>query len=280
MRAQRSGRQKVSAAGDGMDEAEQDQHEARLKELFDSFDTTGTGSLGQEELTDLCHMLSLEEVAPVLQETLLQDNLLGRVHFDQFKEALILILSRTLSNEEHFQEPDCTLEAQPKYVRGGKRYGRRSLPEFQESVEEFAEVTVIEPLGEEAQPSHIPASERSEHWKTQRSEEYEAEGQLRFWNPDDLKASQTGSLAPQDWIEEKLQEVCEDLGITRDGHLNRKKLVSICEQYGLQNVDGEMLEEVFHNLDPDGMMSVEDFSMACSKMENLLHHQHLPHIGN
>ncbi|XP_007446669.1 PREDICTED: ninein isoform X2 [Lipotes vexillifer] len=242
-----------------MDEAEQDQHEARLKELFDSFDTTGTGSLGQEELTDLCHMLSLEEVAPVLQETLLQDNLLGRVHFDQFKEALILILSRTLSNEEHFQEPDCTLEAQPKYVRGGKRYGRRSLPEFQGSVEEFAEVTVIEPLDEEARPSRIPASDHSENWKTQRSEEYEAEGQLRFWNPDDLNASQSGPSPPQDWIEEKLQEVCEDLGITRDGHLNRKKLISICEQYGLQNVDGEMLEEVFHNLDPDGTMSVKDF---------------------
>ncbi|XP_059229151.1 ninein isoform X4 [Mustela nigripes] len=239
-----------------MDEVGQDQHEARLKELFDSFDTTGTGSLGQEELTDLCHMLSLEEVAPVLQETLLQDNLLGRVHFDQFKEALILILSRTLSNEEHFQEPDCSLEAQPKYVKGGKRYGRRSLPEFQESVEEFAE---IEPLDGEARPSHTPAGDRNEHWKTQRSEEYEAEGQLRFWNPDDLNASQSGSSAPQDWIEEKLQEVCEDLGITRDGHLNRKKLVSICEQYGLQNVDGEMLEEVFHNLDPDGTMSVEDF---------------------
>ncbi|XP_066200243.1 ninein isoform X8 [Saccopteryx leptura] len=242
-----------------MDEVEQDQHEARLKELFDSFDTTGTGSLGQEELADLCHMLSLEEVAPVLQETLLQDNLVGRVRFDQFKEALILILSRTLSNEEHFQEPDCSLEAQPKYVRGGKRYGRRSLPEFQESVEEFAEVTVIEPLDEEASPSHIPASDHNEHWKTQRSEEYEAEGQLRFWNPDDLNASQSGSCPPQDWIEEKLQEVCEDLGITRDGHLNRKKLVSICEQHGLQSVDGEMLEEVFHNLEPDGTMSIEDF---------------------
>lgn len=62
-----------------MDEVEQDQHEARLKELFDSFDTLGTGSLGQEELTDLCHVLSLEDVAPVLQQTLLQDNLLGRV---------------------------------------------------------------------------------------------------------------------------------------------------------------------------------------------------------
>ncbi|KAM7025421.1 ninein isoform 1-T1 [Acridotheres tristis] len=239
-----------------MDEAEQDQYEARLKELFDSFDSTGTGSLGQEELTDLCHMLHLEEVAPALQQTLLQGNLLGRVHFDQFKEALILILSRTLSNEEHFQEADCSPEAQPKYIKGGKRYGRRSLPEFQESVQDFAEVTVIEPLSEEAHPAHIAASQ--EHWKTRGSEEYEAEGQLRFWNPDDLNASPGTSPSP-DWIEEKLQEVCEHLGITRDGHLNRKKLVSICEQYGLHAVAGEMLEEVLHNLEQDGTMSIEDF---------------------
>ncbi|OXB72816.1 UNVERIFIED_CONTAM: hypothetical protein H355_011340, partial [Colinus virginianus] len=249
----------VSVAGYGMDEAEQDQYEARLKELFDSFDSTGTGSLGQEELTDLCHVLHLEEVAPVLQQTLLQDDLLGRVHFDQFKEALILILSRTLSNEEHFQEPDCSPEAQPKYIRGGKRYGRRSLPEFQQSVEDFAEVTVLEPLGEEARPPHIATSGRQECWKTQDSEEYEAEGQLRFWNPDDLNASQGTSLPTPEWVEEKLQEVCEHLGITRDGHLNRKKLVSICEQYGLQHVEGEVLEEVLHNLEQDGTMSVEDF---------------------
>ncbi|XP_066177591.1 ninein isoform X1 [Sylvia atricapilla] len=239
-----------------MDEAEQDQYEARLKELFDSFDSTGTGSLGQEELTDLCHMLHLEEVAPALQQTLLQGNLLGRVHFDQFKEALILILSRTLSNEEHFQEPDSSPEAQPKYIKGGKRYGRRSLPEFQESVEDFAEVTVIEPLSEEAHPAHIAASQ--EHWKTRGSEEYEAEGQLRFWNPDDLNASPGASPSP-DWIEEKLQEVCEHLGITRDGHLNRKKLVSICEQYGLHATAGEVLEEVLQNLEQDGTMSIEDF---------------------
>ncbi|XP_050753769.1 ninein isoform X1 [Gymnogyps californianus] len=242
-----------------MDEAEQDQYEARLKELFDSFDSTGTGSLGQEELTDLCHVLHLEEVAPALQQTLLQDNLLGRVHFDQFKEALILILSRTLSNEEHFQEPDSSPEAQPKYIKGGKRYGRRSLPEFQESVEDFAEVTVIEPLSEEACPPRIASSGCEEHWKTRDSEEYEAEGQLRFWNPDDLNASPGASLPTPDWIEEKLQEVCEHLGITRDGHLNRKKLISICEQYGLRTAAGEVLEEVLHNLEQDGTMSIEDF---------------------
>uniref|UniRef100_A0A8C8SFT3 Ninein n=1 Tax=Pelusios castaneus TaxID=367368 RepID=A0A8C8SFT3_9SAUR len=243
-----------------MDEAEQDQYEARLQELFDSFDSTGTGSLGPEELADLCHMLHLEEVAPgVLHQTLLKGNLLGRVHFEQFKEALILILSRTLSNEEDFPEQDSSPEAQPKYIKGGKRYGRRSLPEFQESVEEFAEVTVIEPLNEETRTSHIASNNCDEHWKTQDSEEYEAEGQLRFWNPDDTNASQNVSSPPQDWVEEKLQEVCENLGITRDGHLNRKKLISICEQYGLQNVDGEVLEVVLRNLEQDGTMSIEDF---------------------
>lgn len=65
-------------------------------------------------------------------------------------------------------------------------------------------------------------------------------GQLRFWNPDDLNTSPSVSLPTPDWIEEKLQEVCEHLGITRDGHLNRKKLVSICEQYGLQTAAGEV----------------------------------------
>ncbi|KFQ16632.1 Ninein, partial [Leptosomus discolor] len=96
-------------------------------------------------------------------------------------------------------------------------------------------------------------------WKARDSEEYEAEGQLRFWNPDDLNASPGTSLPTPEWIEEKLQEVCEHLGITRDGHLNRKKLISICEQYGLQTAAGEVLEEVLHNLEQDGTMSVEDF---------------------
>lgn len=68
-------------------------------------------------------------------------------------------------------------------------------------------------------------------------------GQLRFWNPDDLNASPGASPSPE-WIEEKLQEVCEHLGITRDGHLNRKKLVSICEQYGLHTAAGEVSEHI------------------------------------
>ncbi|KAM5129022.1 ninein isoform 2-T2 [Mantella aurantiaca] len=237
---------------------EQDQYEARLKELFDSFDTTGTGSLGQEELTDLCHMLQLEEVAPSLQQALLQDNPHGRIHFDQFKEALIDVLSSTLSNKENCPEPDCSLEAQPKYIKDGKRYGRRSMPELQDSLEEFDEETVIEPEDEGTRSSQVSSRNCEELWKNE-GEEYEAEGQLRFWNPDDLNASQTTLSPDQDWVEEKLQLICEDLGITRDGHLHRKKLLSICEQYGFQNLDKEALVDALQNVDHDETMSLQDF---------------------
>ncbi|XP_053331697.1 ninein isoform X5 [Spea bombifrons] len=238
---------------------EQDQYEAQLKELFDSFDSTGTGSLGQEELTDLCHTLQLEEVATFLQQALFQDNPLGRVHFDQFKEALIDVLSSRLSNKENFQETDCSSEAQPKYIKDGKRYGRRSVPELQDSLEEFDEETVIEAEDDGTRSSQVSSRNCEELWKNEEGEEYEAEGQLRFWNPDDLSASQNVLSSTQDWVEEKLQLVCEDLGITRDGHLNRKKLISICEQYGLQNVDKEVLEDAFQNLGQDDTMSLQDF---------------------
>ncbi|XP_072485543.1 ninein isoform X2 [Notamacropus eugenii] len=241
-----------------MDEAEQDQHEARLKEMFNSFDATGSGSLGQKELIDLCQLLNLEEVAPALQQTLFQDNLIGRVYFDQFKEALILVLSRTLSFEEHLKQPDFLPEAQPKYIKDGKCYGRRSLPEFQEPLGEIAEVRVLESLNEEAQSLLTTASDNNESHKTQHSEEYEAEGQLRFWNPDNLTASQRGS-STQDWIDDKLHEVCEDLGMTQDGHLNKKKLMSVCEQYDLKTVNKEMFEDIFHDLKSDDTMNMKDF---------------------
>ncbi|XP_036590409.1 ninein isoform X2 [Trichosurus vulpecula] len=248
-----------------MDEAEQDQHEARLKEMFNSFDATGTGSLGQEELIDLCQLLNLEEVTPALQQTLFWDNLLGRVYFDQFKEALILVLSRTLSFEEHLEEPDFLPEVQPKYIKDGKCYGRRSLPEFQKPLGKCAEVRVLESLNEEAQSSLTTASDYNEYHKTQHSEEYEAEGQLRFWNSDDLNASQRGSSPTQDWIDDKLHEVCEDLGMTQDGHLNKKKLISICEYHGLKNVNKEVFEDIFHDLKPDGTMNMKDFFYSLFK---------------
>ncbi|XP_072895925.1 ninein isoform X1 [Hemitrygon akajei] len=243
-----------------MDEVEQDKYEARLKEVFDSFDTIGSGSLGREELTDLCHMLQLQEVAPVLLQTLLQENLSGRVHFEQFKEALIFILSTTIegnfSGDDSYQELDST-EVQPKYVKDGKRYGRRTAPEFQDSLEE---VTGTAPKSDGRQPEHNPSGDDIENWKasTER-EEYEAEGQLGFWNPDDVTTSQCVFGAGPKWIEERLQTVSEELGVTKDSYLSSKELISICDQCGLQNVDAEVLDDIFQNLDEDGLMRLEDF---------------------
>ncbi|XP_005996034.1 ninein [Latimeria chalumnae] len=251
--------------GYGMEEAEQDQYEARLKELFDSFDLTATGSLGQEELTDLCHTLQLDEVAPSLMQTLLQNNQTDRVHFEQFKEALIFILSTSFeghfSNEENYQEPDSSAEVQPKYIKDGKCYGRRSVPEFCESMEEFPEVTVIEARADKIHSDCIGSGDCGELWKnsTFNSEEYEAEGQLKYWNPDDVSTPRSLFTPTQGWIEDKLQTVCEDLGVTRDGSLSRKELVSIWEQLSIHNLDKEMLEDVFLKLDQDGMMSVQEF---------------------
>lgn len=68
----------------GMDDVqEQDQYEEQLKEVFNSFDTSGCGSLCPEELSELCQSLHLDEATPVLIQTLLQnqDHLTARVSF-------------------------------------------------------------------------------------------------------------------------------------------------------------------------------------------------------
>ncbi|XP_058842512.1 ninein-like isoform X5 [Acipenser ruthenus] len=246
----------------GMDGAQLDEYEVRLKEVFDGFDGSGSGSLCQEELSDLCQALHLEEAAPALLRELVQEgNPSDRVPFEQFKDALILVLSTTLgghpSSEENSQEPDSS-EANPKFVKDGKRYGRRSLPEFGESIEGFAEVSETEPVAPEENPQNTPTWDGCEPWKTstQYSEEYEAEGQLRLWNPDDPGTPRGGQPPSPDWLEERLGAVCEELGVSRHGCASCRQLISMCEQLGLE-LQG--LDDVFTNLNPDRMMSVQDF---------------------
>lgn len=56
------------------DGQEQDHYEEQLKELFDSFDGDGVGSLCREELSALCQSLQLDSAAPSLVQTLLRDD--------------------------------------------------------------------------------------------------------------------------------------------------------------------------------------------------------------
>uniref|UniRef100_A0A8C6MAM1 Ninein (GSK3B interacting protein) n=1 Tax=Nothobranchius furzeri TaxID=105023 RepID=A0A8C6MAM1_NOTFU len=214
------------------DGQEPDQYEERLKEVFNSFDTSGCGSLSPEELSDLCQSLHLEDATPVLLHTLLQnqDHLTARVDFDQFKNALILVLSSTL---ESHQSP----EIQPKFVKGGKRYGRRSTPEFSEPEE--SGVLNLNPADEEdLEDTYDSAVPR-------KREEYEAEGQMHLWNPDEPSTPRGSAASLTARLEGQLREACDELEIAWDGI----KPVFIFQLNG----------EVLLNLTGDGVMNVQEF---------------------
>lgn len=69
------------------DGQEQGNYEERLKQVFDSFDASGVGSLSPEELCELCQSLHLDDATPVLQALLQnQDHLNARVPLLVFTE--------------------------------------------------------------------------------------------------------------------------------------------------------------------------------------------------
>ncbi|KAM6961327.1 ninein [Aplochiton taeniatus] len=249
----------------GMDDTQQDQYEERLKEVFHSFDASGLGSLCPEELSELCLSLHLEDATPALLNALLQnqDRLTGRVDFEQFKNALILVLSASVEAPAEDQEP-CpppdSPEVHPKFVRGSKRYGRRSIPEFIEPVPDFSEIigsySAAHDPEDNVDDDDSTLPRKRERWNAHDSstEEFEAEGQLHLWNPDE-PGTPRGSIAPlSDRLEEKLRDACEELALPWDGSASHPELLALCEHLGL-----EITEDAHQFLSGDGVMSVAEF---------------------
>ncbi|KAM6969178.1 uncharacterized protein nin isoform 2-T2 [Tautogolabrus adspersus] len=242
-----------------MDDAqEQDHYEERLKELFNSFDARGCGSLCPEELSDLCESLHLEDATAALMQTLLQDQdrLAARVDFEQFKEALILVLSSSTepgpAETETFPRAE-SLEIQPKFVKGSKRYGRRTTPEFIEPFSGTPEVRNAYSV-EEEDPEDIPR--KRERWIAQETntEEYEAEGQMHLWNPDEPSMPRGAGVPLSSCLEDRLREACGELEIAWDGCADHNDLLALCEHLGL-----EIHVDVLQNLTTDGLMNVHQF---------------------
>ncbi|XP_029568569.1 ninein isoform X2 [Salmo trutta] len=237
-----------------MDDGQQDPYEERLKEVFESFDTSGAGLLCPEELSGLCQALHLEDATPALLHALLQnqDRLTDRVDFDQFKNALILVLSTTTaapsSQETTCAPPDSPVQA--KFVRGSKRYGRRSTPEFIETIADFSEV-----VSSEDHDSTVPR--KRERWNAHESstDEYEADGQLHLWNPDDPSTPRGSTMPLSDRLEERLRQACEELAMPWDGCASHHELLALCNHLGL-----EVTEDVLQVLSGDEIMSVQAFT--------------------
>ncbi|XP_038141078.1 ninein isoform X1 [Cyprinodon tularosa] len=244
------------------DGQEQDNSEERLKEVFYSFDSSGCGSLSPEELSDLCQSLHLDNATPILLHQLLQDqdNFSARVNFDQFKHALILVLSSTIepqAEEEPVSEPESP-EIQPKFVKGSKRYGRRSTPELLEPPQNLSEVTNINATAEEDLEDNYDSAvpRKRERWNPNESssEEYEAEGQMHLWNPDEPSTPRGTSEPLSARVEERLRGACEELEMDWDGCAAHSELLALCEHLGL-----EVNSDVRLSLTDDGEMSVQDF---------------------
>ncbi|XP_060939029.1 ninein [Limanda limanda] len=244
------------------DGREQDRYKEQLKELFNTFDSSGCGSLAPEELSDLCQSLHLEDATPTLLHALLQnqDRLTARVDFDQFKNALILVLSSSIeppqAEEETFQKPESP-EIQPKFVKGSKRYGRRSTPDSVEPISDFSEVTNVNPAeGEDLEDNYDSAVPRKrERWNAHESntEEYEAEGQMHLWNPDE-PSTPRGSVVPlPSCLEERLRDACEELNVPWDRCADPTELLAVCEHLGL-----EINEEFLQSLTGGGVMNVQE----------------------
>ncbi|XP_055721523.1 ninein-like isoform X2 [Salvelinus fontinalis] len=247
-----------------MDDGQQDQYEERLKEVFESFDTSGAGLLCPEELSGLCQALHLEDATPALLHALLQnqDRLTDRVDFDQFKNALILVLSTTTaapsSQEATCAPPQPDPPVQAKFVRGSKRYGRRSTPEFIETIADFSEVVSSEATGQQEPEDHDSTVPRKrERWNAHESstDEYEADGQLHLWNPDDPSTPRGSTVPLSDRLEERLQQACEELAMPWDGCASHHELLALCN-----HLDLEVTEDVLQVLSGDGIMSVQAFT--------------------
>ncbi|XP_055015147.1 ninein [Boleophthalmus pectinirostris] len=235
-----------------MGEGQEAPYEEQLRGVFDSFDGSGVGSLSQDELLDLCESLHLQDATPALLQTLLlgPDAPHARVDFEQFKNALILVLSSNIE-ETPTQEPrPASPEIQPKLVKGSKRYGRRSNPEF---IDPASDPTRSSPGPDrdrdrdrdqdETDESAVPC--KRERWnvlETSTEEEYEAEGQSLLWNPDEPGTPRGCVGAPvAGRLEQKVLEACEDLALSWDGLATHADLLSLSRRLGLQ-ISGEELQ--------------------------------------
>lgn len=245
--------------GDGQ---EQDHYVEQLREVFNSFDTTSSGSLSPEELSDLCQSLHLDYAT--LLEALLQnqDRLDARVDFEQFKNALIFVLSSTIEQPQADQEPlpkPESPEIQPKLVKGSKRYGRRSTPEFIESVANLSEITTTTNPAKDLEDNYDSAVPRKrERWNTHETstgEEYEAEGQMHLWNPDEPSTPRGSDVSLSGRLEERLHEACDDLALSWDGFASHSDLLALCDHLGLE-VRGDVLQTL---CGADGVMRVQEF---------------------
>uniref|UniRef100_A0A8D1QS65 Ninein-like protein n=1 Tax=Sus scrofa TaxID=9823 RepID=A0A8D1QS65_PIG len=261
-----------------MDEEEESHYVSKLRDLYHSCDTTGTGFLDREELTQLCLKLHLEKQLPILLQTLLGNDHFARVNFEEFKDGFVAVLSSQASVSSS-DEGSVALESAapravpPKYVSGSKWYGRRSRPEPCVSAggasclpEQAARPSVRNQLRRSASLESVESlksDEEAESTKEPQIELFEAQGQLPAWS--EVFGNPRKPCSPSsDTPESRVRDIWEELGVGSSGHLTEQELALVCQSVGLRGLQKEELEDLFNKLDRDGdgRVSLEEFQLG------------------
>ncbi|KAM9345492.1 ninein-like protein [Symphorus nematophorus] len=240
-----------------MEEAEHSRYVAQLKAEFDSCDTTATGFLDRDELTALCRKLQLDAHLPLLLDTLLGGRSYARVNFEEFKEGFVAVLSRSLDfstseDDSSYLEPVVPEEVKPKFVKGTKRYGRRSRPDSQPDTAD----------SEDSPPSRTEATDSSpggvRRAKLRRSTSLESVESLKS---DEEAGSQKENMQPDFQSKGPQQEAVELDVVVGGGGGGGDVLTTVCDHLGLQQLNTEDLNVLLRKLDADldGRVSIRDF---------------------
>ncbi|XP_028749254.1 ninein-like protein [Peromyscus leucopus] len=262
-----------------MDNEEEDHYVSQLRDVYSSCDTTGTGFLDQEELTQLCTKLGLEEQLPALLQMLLGNDRLARVNFEEFKEGFVAVLSSgsgvgPSDDEGSSSESATSCAVPPKYMRGSKWYGRRSRPELCDSATATKYGSEQQPKGSVKPPLRRSASlesveslksdEDAESTKEPQNELFEAQGQLRSWGCEVFGTPRKSCSPSFNTPENQVQSIWHELGVGCSGHLNEQELAVVCQSIGLHRLEKQELEELFSKLDQDGdgRVSLAEFQLG------------------
>ncbi|XP_032071654.1 ninein-like protein [Thamnophis elegans] len=257
---------------------EENRYTSQLKDVYDSCDTTGTGYLDKEQLTELCHKLHLKRELPLLLETLLGNNHFARVNFEEFKEGFVTILSSTISlglsdDETSYLEPVIPGETQLKYITGAKGYSCRTRPELENVMLEAPKYLQEEQnnINVKSQLRHstslesvesLKSDEEAENSKEEQQQTFEGQGQMCTWEDNLIDNPREGlSTSCLNTTENQIRVTWEDLGIGNNGYLNKQELDAVCKNTGLKEMEKEELEELFNKLDSDGdgRVSLKEF---------------------
>ncbi|XP_034619814.1 ninein-like protein isoform X3 [Trachemys scripta elegans] len=273
---------RLAAVCCGMGEEAENKYVSQLKDVYNSCDTTGTGYLDKEELTELCRKLHLERQLPVLLQTLLGRNHFARVNFEEFKEGFVAVLSSNIDlgisdEESSYLEPAVPDDVKPKYVNGAKWYGRWTKPELQETEVETTKYLQDQQVKASAKSQlrrsaslesveSLKSDEEAESAKESQNEMLAAQGQMSTWNPDLFDSPRRTASPCFDMTEGQIRGIWEELDIGNTGYLSKRELATVCTNIGLKELEQEELEDLFRRLDRDGdgRVSFQEFELGLS----------------